>query len=88
MADERIHDRPTTGTPLATDRFIVERNPGPSGVEFGIDYDDLLAAILGALEGTFVDSPNETVLHIERVTAAEYEALSPPDPDTVYIIVG
>jgi hypothetical protein len=34
-----------------------------------------------------IDSPNGTILHAVKLTQAAYDALTPPDPYTVYFIV-
>ena len=53
-----------------------DASPKLSGPEWDADH-----VVTGAVEGDGIDK-------IVKLTQAAYDLLSPPDPDTLYVIVG
>ena len=68
------------------------------GVEYAEAYDEsfypplsgwsLVAGAVGAIPGPLVYGYGPDVRIIEKITQADYDALSTPNPQTLYIIVG
>jgi hypothetical protein len=64
------------------ERIAVVGYSGPTRIRTGGPGPPGPAGINGG-----IDSPNSTILHAVKITQAEYDALMPPDPYTLYVIV-
>lgn len=79
-----VSELPGTLQPLTI--YMVKAD-GASVVEMFVTSEIGAIAAYSVISANGIASSNSTVDTINKVSQAEYDALSPPDPKTLYIIV-
>lgn len=81
-----LSGRPTLGTAAATDSTAYATAAQGATADSAVQPGDLATVATSGAYGDLSGRPS--ILAWEELTQTEYDALDPPDPDTLYIITG